>query len=486
MTQGVGNRPDLRVLVVDDDPEIGDHMDALLRDWQFEPRVAINGPDAIAINREWKPHVAVVDLRLPDMIGTDLLQALRSVTPTLDAVIISVDRRLHVAVDAAISGALCFLEKPVGPLTLRSILAQAEQRRATKANDPTDTEEARLGDLITRNARMQDAFELVRCVAPTDANVLIAGENGTGKELVANALHALSPRADKPFIKVNCAAIPEELMEAELFGHRRGAFTGAIASRVGLFEAARGGTLLLDEIGEMPGHLQTKLLRVLQDRQARPLGGGAIVNLDFRLICATNCDLRGATIEGRFRQDLYFRINTITIALPPLRERPEDILLLAESFLHRFAVQYGHGSLTLDDRVKERLLACEWRGNVRELEHAIEHAVIIARNSHIGLDNLPDHLQPGHRQEARQFSDGAPAVLPLAETERLAIVRALEHTRGNKRAAAALLGIYRPTLYSKLRKYGIIEPPASPRESNRDQSCDRGHGRKDDPAYGLQ
>ncbi len=486
MTPSVGNRSDLRVLVVDDDPEIGDHMDALLRDWQFEPRVAINGHDAIAINREWKPHIAVVDLRLPDMIGTELLQELRSVTPTLDAVIISGDRRLQVAVDAAISGALCFLEKPVSPLTLRSILAQAEQRRTLQANGPTDADEVRLGDLITRSARMKDAFELVRCVAPTDANVLIAGENGTGKELVADALHTLSPRTDKPFIKVNCAAIPEELMEAELFGHRRGAFTGAVADRVGLLEAARGGTLLLDEIGEMPGHLQTKLLRVLQDRQARPLGGGPVVNLDFRLICATNCDLRAATTEGRFRQDLYFRINTIMIALPPLRERPEDILLLTESFLHRFAVQYGHGSLTLDDRVKERLLACEWRGNVRELEHAIERAVIVARTGRIALDDLPDHLQPSHRHEARAFSDGAMPVLPLAEMERLAIVRALEHTRGNKRAAAALLGIYRPTLYSKLRKYGIIEPPASLRESDRDHARERDHGRKGGPAYGLQ
>jgi transcriptional regulator with PAS, ATPase and Fis domain len=253
-------------------------------------------------------------------------------------------------------------------------------------------------------------------------------------------------------------------MEAELFGHKRGAFTGAVADRTGLFEAARGGTLLLDEIGEMPAHLQTKLLRVLQDRQARPLGGGPVVNLDFRLICATNCDLRAATVEGRFRQDLYFRINTITVSLPPLRERPEDIALLVDHFLRQFGAQYGHQGLTLDDTALEQLLAHEWRGNVRELEHAIERAVIVTRRAHLTLDDLPECLQPGHRPQPRPGQAARPPVLPLAELERLAILHALEETRGNKRAAAALLGIYRPTLYSKLRKYGIIEPQAPTRE----------------------
>jgi transcriptional regulator with PAS, ATPase and Fis domain len=311
---------------------------------------------------------------------------------------------------------------------------------------------------------MAEAFELVRCVAPTDANVLIVGENGTGKELVANAIHALSLRSDKPFIKINCAAIPEELMEAELFGHRRGAFTGAIADRMGLFEAARGGTLLLDEIGDMPPHLQSKLLRVLQDHQARPVGGGALVNLDFRLICATNTDLRAATADGRFRQDLYFRINTITVTLPPLRERREDVDILTAHFLRKFGAQYGHQSLTLDEAARNQLMAYEWRGNVRELEHAIERAVIVARKGHLTIDDFPECLHPDHRPRPRPSGDSGPPLIPLAELERMAIVRALEHTRGNKRAAAALLGIYRPTLYSKLRKYGIIEA-ASPGHS---------------------
>jgi DNA-binding NtrC family response regulator len=379
----------------------------------------------------------------------------------LEGVVISGNVPVGAAVEAAACGALCFLEKPVSVVTLRSILEKFAHGRARAAERVgASSEIERLGDLVTRNARMREAFDLVRCVAPTDANVLIVGENGTGKELIANAIHTQSPRAGRPFIKVNCAAIPEELMEAELFGHRRGAFTGAIADRRGLFEAAHGGTLLLDEIGEMPPNLQTKLLRVLQDRQARPLGAGSVVNLDFRLICATNGDLRAATQQGRFRQDLYFRINTITVSLPALRDRPEDVGLLIDHFLRRFGAQYGHADVTLEESARQRLLAYEWRGNVRELEHAIERAVIVARHPRLTLEDFPECLHPGKKPLPRHEASGAP-VLPLAELERLAIVRALEETRGNKRAAAAMLGIYRPTLYSKLRKYGILEHPST-------------------------
>jgi DNA-binding NtrC family response regulator len=308
--------------------------------------------------------------------------------------------------------------------------------------------------MITSDRRMMEMFDLVRSVAPTSANVLIVGENGTGKELVANAVHALGAGDGTPFIKINCAAIPEELVEAELFGHRRGAFTGAVADRIGLFAAARGGTLLLDEIGEMPRHVQAKLLRVLQDREVTPVGGGPPVTLHFRLICATNCDLRAAMLNGRFRQDLYYRINTITIALPPLRERPDDVWPLAKHFAKRFAAKYGHPGVTLDDSARKRLLKHAWRGNVRELEHAIERAVLLSRGRPV-TSAILDLAEPAAPEQQMP----PPRPLPLCGVEKRAIVNALAYTQGNKRAAAALLGLNRPTLYSKLRKYGLTRPP---------------------------
>jgi two-component system, NtrC family, response regulator HydG len=447
--------PQLKVLVVEDDADVADQLAALVREWGFATRVSGSGRAVRATMRDWVPDLALVDLGLPDIDGMDLLRELR--TKDVESVVISGRPSVAIAVDSVALGAWGVLEKPVSPCTLRSVLELAERRRSFRAAtsprnpDGPDT----LGELVSASHKMYEVFDLVRCVAPTDANVLITGEHGTGKELVANALHALSPRQDGPFIKINCAAIPEELMESELFGHRRGAFTGAVADRTGLFEAAAGGTLLLDEIGEMSPHLQSKLLRVLQERQARPVGGLRAVDLDFRLICATNSDLRTAATRGRFRQDLYFRINTIGIAVPPLRDRPEDIPLLASHLLARFSRRYGRNLSEFEPAASEALAAHPWRGNVRELEHAIEHAVVVSRGARITLEDLPDALQPQRRVPL----PATQPMLPLAELERQAILRTLEHTRGNKRAAAAILGVYRPTLYSKLRKYRIFEAP---------------------------
>ena len=446
--------PEFKVLVVEDDPEVADHIEALLRGWGYEARVSGDGRATRSAIRDWTPDLALIDLGLPDVDGLELLRELRA--RDVESVVMSGRPSITIAVETIASGATMFLEKPVSPSTLRSVLAVAERRtmlsRRGAAAGAADTQS--FAELLSASPKMREVFDLVRCVAPTEANVLITGENGTGKELVGNAIHSMSARRQGPFIKINCAAIPEELMESELFGHRRGAFTGAVADHVGLFEAAHGGTLLLDEIGEMPAHLQTKLLRVLQDRQTRPVGGVRTVDLDFRLICATNCDLRAAAARGEFRQDLYFRINTIGIPVPALRHRPEDILLLAAHFLDRFARHYGRPVTTIEEAAGEALRAHEWRGNVRELEHAIEHAVIVARGPCLRLEHLPEALQP-HRRTMKMT---APPMMPLAELERLAILRTLEHTRGNKRAAAAILGVYRPTLYSKLRKYGILEP----------------------------
>jgi DNA-binding NtrC family response regulator len=454
--------PDFKVLVVEDDPEVADHVGALLRGWGYAARISGDGQDARTAAHEWTPDLALVDLGLPDVDGFDLLREFRA--NDIESIVMSARPSVNIAVETITSGASAFLEKPVSPFTLRSMIAVAERRSTlTTRATPREPDPApkSIGELLSASPKMDEVFDLIRCVAPTEASVLITGENGTGKELVANAIHALSPRRAGPFVKINCAAIPAELIESELFGHRRGAFTGAIGDHVGLFESAAGGTLLLDEIGEMPSHLQTKLLRVLQDRQARPVGGVRSVNLDFRLICATNSDLRSAAAGGQFRQDLYFRINTISIPIPALRDRPEDVLLLAAHFLGQFADRYSRGSLQMDDAVRAALLAHDWPGNVRELEHALEHAVIVSRGARVQLDDLPESL---HQRRRAAATPATAPMMPLAELERLAIMRTLEHTGGNKRAAAAILGVYRPTLYSKLRKYGIYEPSVSREE----------------------
>ena len=311
---------------------------------------------------------------------------------------------------------------------------------------------------------MRELFDLVAAVADSEANILIQGENGTGKELIANAIHYNSRRVKGPFIKINCAAIPKDLIEAELFGHRRGAFTGAIQDRDGLLEQAQGGSLLLDEIGEMPPYLQTKLLRVLQEREYRPVGSDRVVRVDFRLICATNADLDAALKDGRIREDLYFRINTIALRVPPVRERTEDIPLLCDHFLDRFRQRYQRNVRTIAPAAYHLLIRSRWPGNVRELENALERAVLVAKGSEITPVDLPESL----REES---GPGGDLVLPphrtLAEIERMAILQALERTNWNKQEAAAQLGLYRPTLYSKMRKHKIRDEGRGRRSATR-------------------
>jgi transcriptional regulator with PAS, ATPase and Fis domain len=298
-------------------------------------------------------------------------------------------------------------------------------------------------------------------VADTDANVLIVGESGTGKELIANALHERSRRRDGPWIKINCAALPKDLIESELFGHTRGSFTGATTEKAGLLEEAHRGSLLLDEITEMPPDLQAKLLRVLEERQVRRLGGTKPVTVDFRLICSTNRSAEAAVKDGLLRQDLYFRINTVTIQVPPLRERRDDIALLARAFLERYRRRHDRPVEGLGPEAYRRLLGYAWPGNVRELQHAIEHAVLVARGTHLTVADLPEALQRG-AGGATGLSAVAPSEVPagsLEEIERASILKALETTRWNKQAAAALLGLRRPTLYSKMRRHGIPQRP---------------------------
>jgi transcriptional regulator with PAS, ATPase and Fis domain len=331
------------------------------------------------------------------------------------------------------------------------MFAESPVPHAPAENIPADV--TRLEQMLTRSEAMKEVFELVRTAAPTDVNVLVLGENGCGKELVASAIHDLSPRRARTFVRINCAAIPAELLESELFGHRRGAFSGAGADRAGLLELAHGGSVLLDEIAEMSPALQVKLLRVLQDREVRPVGSAHPIKVDFRLVCATNADPREAIADGRLREDLYFRVNTVTVRLPPVRERREDVPLLAHHFLERFAGDHGRRLAGFHEAAMRALTRYDWPGNVRELEHAIERAVIVSSGRHIALSDLPDSIRrpSGRRTPARSIPIGC----TLEELERMAIQQTLDLTNWNKRATARILGIHRPTLYNKMRKYGL-------------------------------
>jgi DNA-binding NtrC family response regulator len=360
-------------------------------------------------------------------------------------------------------GAFDFLTKPFHAEEITALVAKALERRRLVA-EATDLRRrlartSGYGQLLGSSPAMQRVFELMDAVADSDANLFIVGESGTGKELVADAIHAQSSRGQGPWVKVNCAAFPKDLIESELFGHVKGAFTGAATDKVGLIEEAQQGSLLLDEITEMPMDLQAKLLRVLEDRTVRRIGGSRVVSVDFRLLTSSNQAPEQAVAEGRLRQDLYFRINTVTITLPPLRERAADIPLLARHFLQRFTARHGRAVESIGPEVYRCLLAYPWPGNVRELENAMERAVLVARGSEIGLGDLPESLRGG--------ADGAPGSAPLSgsleQVERITILRALESTNWNKQAAAAVLGLRRPTLYSKMRKHGI--PQRRPAQS---------------------
>ena len=314
--------------------------------------------------------------------------------------------------------------------------------------------------MIGRSEKMRELFDLVDAVAESDANILIHGENGVGKELIANAIHVRSSRSKGPFIKINCAALPKDLIESELFGYKKGAFTGATGDKVGLLELAAGGSLMLDEIGEMPILLQTKLLRVLQEREYRPIGSDRLVKVDFRLICATNSDPEAALKDGRLREDLYFRMNTITLRVPPLRDRTEDLPLLCAHFLEKFNSRYQKSVKTISAAAYHLLIRFRWPGNVRELENAIERAVLVAKGAEVQPSDLPEAIR-GDSSSEDAFT--VPPHYTLAEIERMVVTQTLQRTNWKKQEAAQILGVYRPTLYSKIKKHDIKDPRAARR-----------------------
>ena len=422
----------------------------------FEVRAALNGARGEELFRAWRPDAVMTDMTLPDVDGIELIRRFKQLEPDAQVIVITGQGNIPHSVEAVGAGAFDVLEQPVDAGRLLDKLEKAiRQKVLVDENERLKQklqERYKFQNVIGKSKKMQELFDLIESVAASEANILIQGENGTGKELIANAIHYNSKRAKGPFIKINCAAIPKDLIESELFGYKRGAFTGATADKEGLLEMAEGGSLLLDEVGEMPSYLQTKLLRVLQEREYRPIGSERIVRVDFRLICATNVDLDAALRDGRLREDLYFRINTITLRVPPLRERTEDIPLLCDGFLDKFRQRYQKNVKTLAPSVYHLLIRNRWSGNVRELENAVERAVLVAKGAEITVADLPESI----REDSTRSTD---LVIPphhtLAEIERMAILQTLQRTNWNKQEAAQILGLYRPTLYSKMKKHDI-------------------------------
>jgi DNA-binding NtrC family response regulator len=449
------------VLVVDDEASIADGLRMTLESEGLSVRLAGSVRTALAAVAQTEVQAAIVDLMLPDGDGLSLTRELRARDATVEVIVITAYGSVRKAMEATKgAGAFYVLEKPFDPdevvglvknaLEHRKLVVENTELRRRLAEQTADSE------ILGSAPGIQRVLETIVSVADADANVLILGESGTGKELIANALHERSSRHDGPFVKINCAALPKDLIESELFGHTKGSFTGATMEKVGLLEEAHKGSLLLDEITEMPPDLQAKLLRVLEERVVRRIGGAKSIPVDFRLLSSTNRNPEQAVKDGALRQDLYFRINTVTIAVPPLRERREDVPILVRAFLDRYRAKHQRGTEAIEPEAYRRLLSYSWPGNVRELQHAIERAVLVARGNEITLADLPESLQ--HAVGEGGGTAIAPSEVPagsLEEIERASILKALESTRWNKQAAAALLGLRRPTLYSKMRKHNI-------------------------------
>ncbi|MDQ3032227.1 MAG: sigma-54 dependent transcriptional regulator [Myxococcota bacterium] len=405
--------------------------------------------------------VVLSDLRMGGASGLDLCRAVGELDPALPVIVITAFGSIRTAVDAIRSGAYDFITKPFDLAVVAMALDRAVRHRALRLE--IDRLRSRVaaedgGELVGRTDAMRRVFDLIQRAASSDATVLITGESGTGKELAARALHQKSPRAAGPFVAINCAALPETLLESELFGHAKGAFTDARADRTGLFVRASGGTLFLDEIGDMPQGMQVKLLRALQERSVRPVGGDREITFDARILAATHKDLEVEVAAGRFRQDLFFRIHVIEIGMPPLRARGGDVLVLAQTFVERIGARTGRPGLRISHEAAERLLAYDWPGNVRELENSIERAVALARGDEITPEDLPSRVR---RTSVPSIGDGEPQgasdLVSLDEMERRYILRVIRAVGGNKKVAAQVLGVDRSTLYRKLDRWKVPE-----------------------------
>ncbi|HYK90096.1 MAG TPA: sigma-54 dependent transcriptional regulator [Acidobacteriota bacterium] len=445
-----------RILVVEDDERVRSVLCDLLNMWGYEVEVAADGTQGWEKIVSTQPIVVLSDLRLPGLSGLELLKKSRELYPGVCFIMLSGHGTIQSAVEATRLGAFDFLEKPVDPDRLQVELKNCMDRRESERQLEIAHRKLRdlgaLGKLVGRSKKMQEIMSLITMVAPTSASVLITGESGTGKEIVARTIHELSPYRSSPFIAVNCAAIPESLIESELFGHEKGAFTGAIQARMGCFELAQSGTLLLDEIGDMPINAQAKLLRILEDSRVRRLGAKSEIPVAVRVVAATNKDPEAAVQGGQLRSDLFYRLNVIRISMPALREHMDDLEDLASAFVEDLNQKYNRSVQSIDAGAIELLRRYSWPGNVRELRNTLERAVVTCRGAVIKSKDLSPRLRGEAEPEERDQIRISPG-LTVEEVERRLILATLSHANQNKTRAAALLGITVKTLHSKLKKY---------------------------------
>ncbi len=441
----------VKVLLVDDEAVVRGSLQAWLEDSGYSVLTAENGLQALEILEKERVGILITDLVMPGMDGIELMKKAKDILPNIQVIIVTAYASIPTAISAMKEGAYDYIEKPISPERVESILERLvdlkgliEENRSLRQKLE---DSYRFENIITKSPEMQRVIEVIKIVAKSTATVLITGQSGTGKELVARAIHSQSPCGDKPFIAVSCAALPENLLESELFGHEKGSFTGAYAQRKGKFELANQGTFFLDEIGEISANIQAHLLRVLEEKTLTRVGGNEEIKVDVRVISATNKDLKKAVASGNFREDLYYRLNVVNIDLPPLKDRGGDVQLLAEHFLKKSALENKKEVTGFSHEAMEFLLRYDWPGNIRELKNSIERAVILARSSMIEVDDLPeqDLLLP------RSASIGK----SLKEMEKNHILDVLHETKRNYSKAAKVLGITRMTLYNKVKEYEL-------------------------------
>ena len=457
-----------KVLIVEDEENERTGLAEVVSAWGYRVETAADGQEGWDKAVQWSPSIIVTDLKMPRMGGMELLERLAEQSQTMAVIVVTAQGTIDSAVQAMRMGAYDYIQKPIDTNRLRTILQNASALLGTRIELEATRRKLRdsgsLGNLIGSSKKMQEIFHLIEMVSPSTASVLITGASGTGKELVARTIHELSPRKSKPFIPINCAAIPETLIESEIFGHEKGAFTGALERRTGCFELAEGGTLLLDEIGEMPVATQAKLLRVLEDRKLRRLGSKVETTVDVRVLAATNKVPEEAVANGELRQDLYYRLNVFNIHMPPLREHKEDIPGLVETLLSEMSVKHNRKVAAVSEAVLNQFHNYSWPGNVRELRNALERAVIVCEGGVVETRHLP----PGFGQTAVRSASHDPDAVRLGvgttveEAEKLLILKTLQATNNNKTLAAEILGISLKTLHNKLKEYGSAAGEGGP------------------------